>query len=76
MTFLPVYSVLPHQNFRALSPNQCVVLMRRRRVTIRQLALANNLPMTRVRQIRETGRDAGFPSWEFHRMVEIANLHS
>ena len=74
MAILEVYNLLPHDDFRALTASQCVSLMRLRRVTIRQLALANNLPMVRVRKIRETGRDAGFSSWEFHRMVEIASL--
>jgi len=72
---MEIYKLLPHEDFTQLFPSDVVWLMRSRRVTIRQLALANNITMKRVREIRATGKDAGFPSWEFHRMVEIAVHH-
>ena len=72
---MEIYKLLPHWEFPKLSSSDVVWLMRSRRVTIRQLALANNITMKRVREIRATGKDSGFPSWEFHRMVEIAGHH-
>ena len=67
-----LFDLTDHRLFLPLSGADIVALMRRTGVTIRKLAEANDLPMTRVRALRASGVQAGFPSWEIFKMVEAA----
>ena len=62
----------PHESFPAMSGRDIARLMRKHGVSIRQLASISGITLKRIRELREKGTPPGFPSWEIHRMIEMA----
>jgi len=58
--------LLNHNLYPALSGAEITKLMRRERVTIKQLAQTMGIAQQRVRWIRQHGKPAGLASWEIH----------
>ena len=62
----------PHESFPAMSGRDIARLMRANGVSIRQLASISGITLKQIRKLREKGTPAGFPSWEIHRIIEMA----
>jgi hypothetical protein len=63
---------IPHHSFPSLSGADIIALMRKYHITIHQLAHSNGLTKKRVRELRMSGVSSGFPSWEIHKLIEVA----
>jgi hypothetical protein len=65
-------SQLPNDVFPEISGSEVVRLMRAHNVSIRQFASVHGMTLKRIRELRVKGIPAGFRSWEFHRMIQMA----
>jgi DNA-binding transcriptional regulator YiaG len=68
------YTHISHNGFRALSGDEIVSMMRKSRVTIRQVAKTHNLSMKRVRELRNNGVPSGLRSWEIFWLIRETQI--
>ena len=68
------YTHLTHNGFRALSGAEIISMMRKSRVTIRQVAETNKLSMKRIRELRNNGVPSGLRSWEVFWLIRETQI--
>ncbi len=68
------FKTMSHNQFGALTGAEVIGMMRRTRVTIRQMAITNQITMRRVRELRTDGVSGGLPAWEIFYMLRDAQL--